>query len=288
MNEIYGIDPKAPSNITELSALIRLFLPSEGRFIADFPMGWSVEMREHMSSISDLSRMASVEAWIKLAGHGVLPIKQHYKSSLSWSENASYINGFVSKLIGPSHISKNPIQPLDKVLNDPDFLQDSRSAFIPRTASSYAEISAPILLKSRKVVLIDPFISFRYKTKYSDQWQTDRRKNVVKAMLKIAMEGKYLECFEIFHVLDEEKESGSFFLQQDMSSLVNELGFDKLLFAVRQIKKDGNTKQHARYLLGLNSGLHFDHGFDTSDDGSKNHVDWMSQSVLLPLLEKFT
>jgi hypothetical protein len=40
MNDVYAIDPKAPSNINELSNLMRLFGNGEGRFIADYPSPW--------------------------------------------------------------------------------------------------------------------------------------------------------------------------------------------------------------------------------------------------------
>ncbi len=288
MNDLYGIDPKAPSSIGELSALIRLFSPSEGRFIADFPIGWTSEMRDHMRSLSDLCRMATIEAWLNLGAHAVLPTKQQYKSSLSWAENASYIRGDVIKLIGPSEKSKSPIEPIDQVLNDPLAFRDSRSELIPRTANAYAEVARPLLLRSRKVVLIDPYITFRYRATNSSQWFTDRRRNVVKSMLKVAKQGKYLECFEIFYVPESKDVPGSEYLDADLKELVNELDFNYLQVAAKPIKKDTNTKQHARYLLGLRSGLHFDHGFDTNDDGSKNHVDWISPSVLIHLLEKFT
>ena len=44
------------------------------------------------------------------------------------------------------------------------------------------------------------------------------------------------------------------------------------------------------YLLGNYTGLQFDHGFDidTRPNGrSKNHVHWMSESELAPLLDRF-
>lgn len=287
MNDLYGIDPKAPSSVSELSSLIRLFSPSEGRFIADFPMGWTSEVREHMSSLSDLCRMAFVEAWIKLSGHAVLPTKQQYKPSLTWAENATYIRGDVVKLIGPSETSKEPIDPIDQALMDPNAFRDSRDGLIRRTANAYAEIARPILLRSRKVVLIDPYLTFRYKPVSSNAWHSDRCRNVVKTMLKMAQQGKYLECFEVFYV-PENNVCGAEFLDEDLKALADEIGFTNLQVAARPIRKEANTKQHARYLLGLKSGLHFDHGFDTNDDGSTNHVQWMSASVLDPLLDKFT
>jgi len=287
MNDLYAIDPKAPSSIVELSSLVRLFSPSEGRFIVDFPMGWTAEVREHMSPLSDLCRMTTVEAWIKLSGHAILPSKHLYRNSLTWAENATYIRGDVVKLIGPSVTSKNPVEPIDQALIDPNAFQDSRAALIPRTASAYAEVASPILLRSRKVVLIDPFITFRYKPNNSNSWRDDRRRNVVKTMLKIAHQGKFMECFEIFYVPENNIE-GADFLDEDLKTLANEIGFANLHVAARPIRKESNTKQHARYLLGLKSGLHFDHGFDTNEDGSKNHVEWMSSSVLIPLLDRFT
>jgi hypothetical protein len=287
MNDFYGIDPKAPSNLSELSGLIRLFSPSEGRFIADFPMGWANELREHMNSLSDLCRMATVEAWIQLSGYAILPTKQMYRSNLTWAENASFLKSDVVKLIGPTGKISNTVEPIDHILNEPNAFRDSRAGLIPRTSNAYAEVARPILLRSRKVVLIDPFLTFRYSNNNYNQWKYDKRRTVVEAMLKIALQGKFVECFEIYYV-PENKVYGADFLDEDLKKLAKEIGFKNLHVAAKPIKKETNTKQHARYLLGLKSGLHFDHGFDTYEDGSKNHIQWMSPSVLDPLLEKFT
>jgi hypothetical protein len=177
---------------------------------------------------------------------------------------------------------------IQKTLIDPNAFRDSRAGLIPRTVLAYSDVARPILLRSPKVVLVDPYFTFRYKPTSSSSWLYDRRRDVVKTMLKIALAGKYVECFEIFYVPENKDVYGSGHLDSDLRDLALEIGFDGLAVAARPIKKYNNTKHHARYLLGLKSGLHFDHGFDTSDDGSTNHVEWMSQAVLDPLLEKFT
>lgn len=287
MNDLYGIDPKSPSNLSELSALVRLFSPSEGRFIADFPIGWNEELRNHMRSISDGLTIATVEAWIRLGGHSLLPTYKNYKPNLSWLENSSMIKDEVVKLIGPSSETSKVIFHIDKVLNDPNAFRDSRGGLIPRTAAAYSQVARPILLRSRKVVLVDPYFTFRFFPNHSSRWQFDRRRNVVKEMLKVAQLGKFVECFEIFYV-PENNVYGSEHLQDDLKVLVNELEFANIQIACKPVKKESSTKQHARYLLGLRSGLHFDHGFDTADDDSKNHVEWMGNAVLEPLLTKFT
>jgi hypothetical protein len=287
MNDIYGIDPKSPSNLSELSSLVRLFSPSEGRFIADFPLGWNEELRNHMKSISDGLTIATVEAWIRLGGHALLPVNKNYKSNMSWIENSSFIRDEVVKLIGPSSESSKVIYQIDQVLNDPNAFRDSRGGLVPRTIAAYSQVARPILLRSRKVVLVDPYFTFRFLPTHSTRWQFDRRRNVVKEMLKVAKSGKFVECFEIFYV-PENDVYGSERLEEDLKELVSELDFQNIQVACNPLKKQSNTKQHARYLLGLRSGLHFDHGFDTADDGSTNHVEWMGNAVLEPLLAKFT
>jgi hypothetical protein len=287
MNDVYGIDPKAPSNLAELSALVRLFSPSEGRFISDFPMGWNDELRNHMKSISDGLSFATVEAWIRLGKHALLPSSQQYKSNLTWVENSAFIREEVVKLIGSSTEKSKIIDQIDKILLDPNAFRDSRGDFIPRTALAYGKISSPILLRSRKVVLVDPFITFRFLPQYKKNWQPDRRRNVVKEMFKIAQKGRFVECFEIFYE-PVNQVYGAEYLQEDLQNLVDELGIKSIDVACHPTKKDSNTKQHARYLLGLHSGLHFDHGFDTAEDDSRNHIEWMGNSVLEPLLKKFT
>ena len=157
MNDLIGIDPKAPSSLRDLIDLLKLFSPSEGRFIADFPMEWEGELREHLRSFSDLGVMAADEAIKHRLGHAILPTNIRFRSNMPWSENAMSLRNEVIKLVGPAGIPSNLVQPIDKVLSDPDAFPDASGALVDRTSDAYVKAARPILMRSRKVVLVDPF-----------------------------------------------------------------------------------------------------------------------------------
>ena len=279
MNDLIGIDPTAPNGLRDLNDLIRLFGPSEGRFIANFPLEWEVELRTHLRSLSDLGLMAADEIIKHRLAHAILPTNARFRSSMSWPENAMGLRQEVVKLIGPAGKPSNLVEPIDKVFNDPDAFPDSSGALVERTADAYVAAARPILMLSRKVVLVDPFFILKFQPDARGTWITDRRRKVLEKFMH--------EAFEIYY--SPSKTGRSIDSQGvDFESVVKEVGAVKIAIKVHSLDRKESDKQHARYLLGLKNALHFDHGFDVAHDGSRNHVEWVSKSVLKPLLEKFT
>lgn len=282
MNDLYGIDPKAPSNLQDLSSLLRLFGPSDGRFIADFPIEWRQELLIHMKSISDLNQKAVVE-WLNLCRHAILSTPCRYKTNHSWAENASNLNAYARRLIGPIGRASNLVEPLDKVLTDPNAFPDASGALIPRTIDSYLVAASPILKVSRKIVLIDPYFNLRPFKPYDNgvAFNAKIHRKFLKALLEAAVREKQCEAFEIYHSV--EKSGASADIKVELISIAGEVGAAAMEFKVKAVEV-----QHARYLLGLKNGLHFDHGFDIRDDQSTNHVSWIGKAVLELLLKRFT
>lgn len=286
MNDIYGMDPCTPNNLKDLSDLIKIFGPSEGRFIADFPMGWSGEVHDHMRKVSDLSQFAMVEAWLRIGRHAVLPVKAKFKNSLPWQENAIALKAEVVKLIGPAGRPANIVQPIDYLLIDPDAFPDSRGDHLPRTSTAYVKAVRPILLGSPKIVLVDPYFSLRFKDKNTGVWRDDRRCKFIELLLKEAVIARKVECFEIF--TDTTKSVDTNTSLEHLRRIADAAGAHSMHLQVCELDKRLSTDRHARYFLGMASGLHFDHGFDISDDGSTNHVEWIGKTALTPLLNRFT
>ena len=285
MNDIYGIDPCAPNNLRDLSHLVKIFGPSEGRFIADFPMGWSTEMHDHMKKVSDIGQLAMVEAWLRLSKHSVLPVKARFKNSQSWQENAIALKDEVVKLIGPAGRPANIVHPIDQMLVDPDAFPDSRGGHLLRTSHSYVKAVRPILLGSPKIVLVDPYFSLRFKDK-NGLWRDDRRCKFIELLLKESALARKVECFEIF--TDTTKSVDTDICLNHLKSIADAAGAGSMHLQVQILDKRLSTDSHPRYFLGMASGLHFDHGFDIFDDGSTNHVEWIGKSALTPLLDRFT
>lgn len=285
MNDLYGIDPCSPDCALKLSSLMRNFGPADGRFIADFPMCWSQALLDHMQSISDLNQMRTVEALRQLK-RAILPIKAIYSPGRSWSENAHAIRNEVKCLIGPSGKPNSVVASIDEILTDPNSFPDASGALIPRTIAAYVDAAMPLLQTSNKIVLIDPFFQLEYRDRYSGDLKRDQRWNFIVALLRAATQAKRVECFEIIH--DPNRDKCMPIPLQVLAAAADSAGFPHKHLAIKTLdEKTGAIKQHARYLLGNASGLHFDHGFDLNGQGT-NHVHWIGNAALKPLLEQFT
>lgn len=290
MNDLYGIDPTAPSSLRDLSELMRVFGPGEGRFIADFPGQWFHDLQQHMKALSDIQQMAALEMWLRVGKNAVLPTSARFNPAWSWNENAFALREHVVKLIGTKECPAN-LDPIDKVLVDPDGFPDARGGHIPRTAEAYAKAARPLMQTSPKIVLVDPYFKLRYRDQRTGQFRPSLRHcSSLKALFRDAVRWQRVICFKLAiskeQALDGD-DSGEIF-ETELQQLVNECGAHAI--ELEYVILDGrfSTDRHPRYLLGMQRGLHFDWGFDTGDADSTNHIEWMGESVLKPLLKRFT
>lgn len=286
MNDLIGIDPQSPSCLRDISDILRLFSPSEGRFIADFPLEWTGEFREHLRSMSDLGAMAADEAIKNRLAHAVLATGVRFRAGLSWAQNAEFLRSEVQKLIGPVGSSNKSVVPIDKAFSDPDAFKDSNDALIDRTAESYVAAVRPILMLSRKVVLVDPYFRLTFHDLHGNR-KSDRRRRVLVQFMREAVKWRQVEAFEIFYS-PRKAEQDLNIQQADFQGVADEVDASCIELKVHSLDRHEADKQHARYFMGLHSALHFDHGFDAATDGSTNHVQWVGRSALTPLLSKFT
>lgn len=295
MNELFGIDPEAPTNLRDICELIRLFDPSAGRFIANFPMEWKRDLRAYLGSRSDLDKKIAEEALINRLDHALFPIKTQFNSKLPWHENALLLSRCeeISRLIGPAGRCNNPVYPIDEVLADPHAFPDSSGDWIEPTAEAYIKAALPILLVSRKVVLIDPYFALHFcfkesKNKDSKKFYPDKGKiELLSMFLNTAVEGNQVEAFEIFYspkktefVIEKQKEA--------LILILREVDLIKQIDVNIHSLDEKHPQQHDRFLLGLKNGLSFGYGFGVSKNRKKNQVSWVGKAVLTPLLEEFT
>ncbi|WP_152682678.1 hypothetical protein [Caenimonas sp. SL110] len=288
MNELYGVDPSAPSNALELGFLLRLFDVGEGRFIAEFPVNWLDDLRRNLAERSDLGAMRGEEAKTRIR-HALLPASSRYVPGLPWIENADKLRQEVKMLIGASGCPPSA-EPLPSVIASPDSLPDSRADHIPRTAGAYAKAARPLFFTSPVVCLVDPYFRLRHRDRQGTRWTADRRRSdVLRALLQNATESKRFERFRLTvsrKVGLEDDESGTELIAAAYS-IAEEAGLLHIDFEFDVIEDIAPRHDHPRYLLGTRSGLQFDYGFDTSTDGKLNHVHWMSRAELDPLLKVF-
>ena len=291
MNDVYGVDPAAPANFRDFAQLMRVFEPGQGRFIADFPMEWFHDVRIHMTSLTDVQQLMALEMWLKIGRNAVVPVNVRFNSAWLWAENAVALRGHVKKVIGTSGCPAT-MEPLDKVLLDPSSFPDARGGHIPRTAHAYAEAARPLLQISPKIVLVDPYFKLRFVDPRSGRiFRSDRHRKSLAALLSEAARWKRVETFRLM-VSDEEAlkgdQDGEIFSAdlEDIAQQADASGSIEIEWGV--LDRSISAQRHPRYLLGMNSGLHFDWGFDTDDVNTTNHIEWMGKSVLEPLLKMFT
>lgn len=293
MNDCYGVDPTTPGSILDLGMLLKLFRPSEGRFIAEFPDEWGVHLQEHMAQFSDLQKAKAVEAFASKLRYSLLPSRAIYDPRRSWAENANKIRDEVVQLLGPEGGAAT-VESFLRLLAAPDAFPDVREQYIPMTIAGYEKAARPLLLTSSKVVLIDRYFKLRY------EGRIDRRQELLRSLLEIAARGRRVGCFKL--VVDPEvafvdDHSGKLF-KDDFKRIAESAGAGKIICEVllldsdhekRRIDMQSRVSGHGRYLLGMRSGMQFDSGFDLQK-GETTHVHWLSESgdVLKPLLELFT
>ena len=291
MNDVYGVDPAAPSDFRDFAQLMRVFESGQGRFIADFPMEWFRELRVHMKSLSDVQQLKVLEKWLTVGKAAVVPFNARFNPTKSWAENAATLTGQVRKVIGSKGCPAT-MEPLDEALLDPNGFPDARGGHIPRTASAYAEVTRPLLQTSPKIVLVDPYFRLRYFDQRTDRFRrSERHWKSLSAILNEAIKWKRVEVFKLMVSEDEalkEDPDGEVFAS-DLEDVVEKSGAKNVIqIEWDLLDRSVSTERHPRYLLGMASGLHFDWGFDTGDVSTTNHIEWMGKSVLEPLLNNFT
>lgn len=291
MNDVYGVDPAAPSDFRDFAHLMRVFEVDQGRFIADYPSGaWFSALREHIAALADLDQMRACELWLNVGRSAMVPVSGKFNRTRSWPENALEIQSHVVKLIGTKGCPATLV-PIDQVLIEPEGFPDASGGHIPRTAEAYAKAARPLLQTSPKVVLIDPYFKLRYFDAQTRQFRSSfRHRQSLEALLREA--GKWGRV-ETFRLVISEKEA----LKDDDDGSIFEAQFAELAAKCEGssielewdlLDNNYSSDRHPRYLLGMERGLHFDWGFDTGDVDTTNHIEWIGKSALKPLLKRFT
>lgn len=288
MNDLYGIDPAAPASVRDVADILKLFRSGEGRFIAACPSNWA-------SVVAKSNRWTDAQKHVVMAyaeqiRRVVLPLRSSVSASV-WSENVPRLRAEgVEYFLGVDGCT-TPINPLSAALEDPNAFADARGDHIPRQVSDYVRAVDPLLMLSTKIVLVDPFFGLWRRNRYKDVVPDTLRRKVLAALLARAAQLRRVACFKIFlseDALPDDHMGKDFYREFQRIANAADAGRIELLFEVLENRDEGD--QHARYLLGNYAGLQFDHGFaidSTSDVKAKNHVHWMSESELSPLLDRF-
>ena len=282
MNDLYGLDPTAPSKVKDLKVLADLFGFAHGRFIASYPVDWANLLRCNLVDLSDTDKLKLTIVLKRLADN-TIPVAEPYMVSKDWLVNATALqlkkNKF-TKIISKDEDQKDHLS-LEQFLYEVD-LPDARGDHISADISSYKKIVTPLLLVSTEIHIQDMYFYF---------WESNRKLfrqyEVLRMLISLASASDRCERM-VLHLneekfLTDELESR---LQEDLLQALKECGRSNLdityTFEERRIT-------HGRYIFSIKGGLQFDHGFDTDgrDSNKKNHVHWLSHSELKPLWGRY-
>lgn len=291
MNDIYGIDPDAPSSKRDLAELLRLFRSGEERFIAAYPNNWPSAIGASSRWSDSQKHLATVFA--EQIKRVLIPVRPRGVLGATWAENARHLQSCgVGSLLGVDGCAA-PIVPLQDALEDLNLnaFPDARGGHVSRQVNDYIRTAEPLFRLSTKVALVDPFFGLWRKTKNGDVIPDHPRRQVLTALLKCAAHFGRVACFKVILskvALPDDHEGASF--EKEFLKIAIGAGARDVDLSYAVLEEIYEVDQHARYLLGNHHGLQFDHGFATDSRGigkSKNHVHWMSESELAPLLDRF-
>lgn len=283
MNEVYGVDPSAPVDASELISLVKLFGPTEGRFIAALPDDWLDQARATLEPEPPVRRERAL-LHLERARRALIATNRSYRPMSTWAENARALKDIVHELIGPRGCPED-VRPIDEVIDVLDSLPDGRGDHVRRNAKAYVRAAWPLFAISPKVVLVDPYFRLRYRTAAGHMHPAQRQRKVLVELLIEASRRRKVStvCLQIAPKIALEGDPDAAVFERDLLMLAEEAGATELALEMGEIDEG----HHGRYLLGAGCGLQFDHGFDAPNDGVLNHVHWLSAAELRPLLERF-
>lgn len=278
MNEIYAIDPSAPEDLKDLKMLSELFGFSQGRFIAKYPDDWVTFLKNNVGQLGSIDQ-SRASVLLKRFHENSLPVSGTYFRGKDWLSNAVNLQDKQSKFTRIVTTPNNKNLPsLGNFLYEED-LPDSHGEHIGRDINSYRKSIAPLFQSSTEIHVQDMFFYF-----YSNGVKQNRIWEVARMICDLAITHERCEKL-VFHLNQE----GSETQRLDESFLqIREESNSRILKIVYTL--EDKKLSHGRYIFSIKGGLQFDHGFDTTysrDNKKTNHVHWMSEKELLPLLDRY-
>ncbi len=278
MNEIYAIDPSAPEDLKDVKFMLEKFGMREGRFLAKYPSNWIEIILENSEKLPDVDR-SRLTRLLDVHRDYLLDVEAEFIRSRDWIDNAERQKDrkkIFSRVLAADPNSLNAETLKSFLWDDGSAIDISRGAHIPMSVASYALAVKPLFLLSNEVHIADPYFQLR------NGVNIDRgRFEVLREFFKIADESKKCESFIIhfnrISFLKEVDQERS--IENDLDYLIADLDIQNL-----KITYDLNGDMtHGRYIFSVKGGLQFDYGFEPKK-GKTNHVHWLSQKELDPIL----
>ena len=286
MNNIYAIDPSPEKDLKDLSVLSNLFGFSTGRFIANYPNDWISFLKKTIEQMKPIEKVRAGVLLTKIQKNSLPfddPSLYSYKRGSNWISNASELQ---QRLFVFTQVVE--AKELEKFLHRTDLPDGQGDHIIRPIGLSHQKWSDLLLLTYER--LIDPL--FRVSTEIHVQdmhfnfCNENRHRNrgiwnVTNKLIYLA--DKYKRCEKlIFHLNKDNNEAQNFF--NTFEDIRKEPNAETLeIIYTLEDKKFA----HGRYIFSIKGGLQFDHGFNPTNL-ERNHIHWMSEKELSPLLERYS
>lgn len=285
MNEHYALDPESLTSARDLQVLLRMFGLQAGRFVAKYPLHWPKLFTQYAQSLPDVERARMLALW-RSKKSALLPLGElPYDEGLAWANNAAVAHDkhrAFQDVIGRTGNGFGWRALEDVLYGDDCELPDGRGDHVPMKAIEYAKCVAPLFHASAEVTLVDPYFTLEQEGGRHDM----RRIPVLKALLQVANQSPSMESLRLIlerrHI--ENKMVSTSRLQDRLQQLVAESGAGRITVSAKVVERD--ELGHGRYIFSIHGGLQFDQGFE-EQKGARNHVHWLSEPELKPILDRF-
>ena len=281
MNEIFAIDPNAPQDLKDISAMLKQFGLEHGRFIAKFPNDWVNMLQVHVHQLQGLDR-ARLTRLLELHKDALLEVPDDFRRAKSWIENATAAKlrrQSISRILA-ADMNDQGVETLNHFLWEDDSTDSSRGGHISMSTDAYRRTVAPLFQQSTEIHLVDSFFQLR---RANGELHRGRA-SVLREFLEQADESGRTELFTIHfkreaHLTKVNQEDQ---IDLDLNDLCEQAKIKKI--NVHYCVWD--EMSHGRYVFSIKGGLQFDHGFEPLREKT-NHVHWLSKAELEPIIRKY-
>lgn len=263
MNELYAADPSVFIQASELKMLLASFGPYAGRYLANYPSDWAVQVERQLDNLGEVEA-ARVKAMLRRAKESMALIPWNglaWNKGQEWLANAQpLLNTAPAMFVGL--IAREAKPPAIHYLHDLD-LPPTAEERIAGTASEYARISKILLVFSPEIALVDPYLN---------PLKGDCAA-VLKAIFDMAAKGK-CQKITLWARAAEVCGRGAYaVIKTDLEARLRQLARQAGFKPGREIEmmlvedETRQAKMHGRFLLSIKGGIRFDQGFQQLPQG---------------------
>jgi hypothetical protein len=161
MNELFAADPAVIRNTRDLRLLLNYFGPYAGRYLAKYPSEWSKMVEGQFAGVDQQVQLKGIKSMLEGARNEMSLITRtglDWNSDKDWLKNASALLASNSPVFD-GLIANQSFPPSIQLLDEFRLPPTSGRYKVRTTANEYGRICKVLLLESREIFLIDPYLN---------------------------------------------------------------------------------------------------------------------------------